>query len=244
MKFWNLKPPNNKPGDNMKRKIALIFSILIIFAASAVMAAREPVAIVIKAKGKVFLVPEGSKKGKLVRRGTKIYNKQNILTKAKSYAIVKFIDNGGVVRIQANSFCRFEGKKKKKSLSKNIFLELGSIFNRVFKNKGDYRVSTPTSVASVKGTKFWVKQKYKGATYYFGEEGIVEISNGRGVALLKAGMTGIVESPNSKPIVRKTRKNEKPTLEGEEENPDEFRLEFEDAQGNIKELKFKLRKKK
>lgn len=229
----------------MKKIIYLIFTVLIVLPifAAPLQAAKEPIAIVIKARGKVYLVPAGQKKGKLVKRGSRIYNNQRILTKAKSYAIIKFIDNGGIVRVLANSFCKFEGKKKKKSLSKNIFLELGSIFNQVFKNRGEYRVSTPTSVASVKGTKFWVQQKYKGATFYFGEEGLVEISNSRGVALLRAGMTGIVESPNSKPIVRKTRKNEKPALDEEEENPDEFRLEFEDAQGNTKELKFKLRKK-
>ncbi len=229
----------------MKKIIYLMIAMFILLPliSTPLKAAREPIAIVIKARGKVYLVPEGKKKGNLARRGTKIYNNQKILTKTKSYAIIKFIDNGGIVRVQANSFCKFEGKKKKKSLSKNIFLELGAIFNQVFKNKGEYRVSTPTSVASVKGTKFWVQQKYKGPTYYFGEEGVVEISNSKGVALLKPGMTGIVESSNSKPIVRKTKKGEKPIFEEEDENPDEFRLEFEDAQGNTKELKFKLRKK-
>ncbi|MHB2154181.1 FecR family protein [Calditrichota bacterium GD2] len=218
-----------------------IVVILLIFLLNSLTAANEPIAIVIKAKGKVFLVHQGSKKGKPVRRGTRIYHNQSILTKQKSFAIIKYIDNGGVVRIQANSFCRFEGKKQKNSLFKNLYLEVGSIFNRVFKEKGEFRVTTPTSVASVKGTKFWVKQEFKGATYYFGEEGIVEISNGRGVALLKAGMTGIVNSPNSKPIVRKTHSGEKPQLK-EDQRPDEFRLEFEDARGNTKTIKFKIRK--
>ena len=228
----------------MRQMFNLNFLIIIImiFLFNPLIAANEPIAIVIKAKGKVFLVLQGSKKGKPIRRGTRIYSKQSILTKQKSFAIIKFIDNGGVVRVQANSFCRFEGHKQKNSLFKNIYLEVGSIFNRVFKKKGQYRISTPTSVASVKGTKFWVKQEFKGATFYFGEEGIVEISNGRGVALLKAGMTGIVNSPNSKPIVRKTRKGEKPELK-EDNRADEFRLDFEDAEGNTKSLKFKLRKK-
>ncbi len=222
--------------------LTTILIIALVFLFKPLQAAKEPIAIVIKAKGKVFLVEPGSKKGKPVRRGTRIYSKQSILTKQKSFAIVKFIDNGGVVRVQSNSFCRFEGHKQKKSLFKNLYLEVGSIFNTVMKKRGEYRVSTPTSVASVKGTKFWVKQEFKGATYYYGEEGIVEISNGRGVALLKAGMTGIVSSPNSKPIVRKTRQGEKPQID-QSFKEDEFRLEFEDAEGNTKTLKFKLRKK-
>ena len=230
----------------MKKNIFIILAVFFFLASmsTSLYASKEPIAILIKAKGKVFLVAKKSKKGKAVRRGAKIYNGQKILTKEKSYAIVKFIDNGAVVRVQANSFCRFEGHKQKQSLAKSLYLELGTIFNKVFKRKGEYRVSTPTSVASVKGTKFWVKQTFRGGTIYIGEEGIVEISNNSGAALLKPGMTGIVESPNSKPIVRKTREGEKPEIEEQEENnSDEFKLEFEDTDGNIKTLKFKLRKK-
>jgi len=223
-----------------------IFLILLglCFLISTVQAGVEPVAIVIKARGKVYLVQGSSKKGHLVKRGQRIAAGQSIFTKAKSFAIVKFIDNGGVVRIQANSLCRFGGKRVKRNLAKNIYLEVGTVFSKVFKNKGGFRVGTPTSVASVKGTAFWTKQKFKGPTYYFGEEGVVEISNKSGVALLKAGMTGYVLSPNSKPIVRKTRKGEKPVIESEDQALDEFDLEFEDANGHTKSLKFKIQKNK
>ena len=230
----------------MVRKHIIGILVATLFLISFGNAAVEPVAVVIKARGKVFLVQAkgGRKKGRSVKRGQRILPGQSIFTKAKSFVIVRFIDNGGVVRIQANSLCRFDGKRVKRNLAKNIYLEVGTVFSKIFKNKGGFRVTTPTSVASVKGTAFWTKQKFKGPTYYFGEEGVVEISNGSGVALLKAGMTGYVLSPNSKPIVRKTRKGEKPVLESEDQSLDEFDLEFEDANGNIKSLKFKIRKNK
>jgi len=206
-------------------------------------AKTEPVAVVIKARGKVYLVKGNSKKGRPVKRGQRLLPGESILTKSKSFVIVKFIDNGGIVRIQSNSFCRFDGKVAKRVLNKNVFLQVGTIFSKVFKNKGGFRLTTPTSVASVKGTAFWTKQNFKSSTYYFGEEGVVEISTSQGVALLKAGMTGIVASSNSKPIVRKTRPGERPKIEGlSEKDIDEFDLEFEDANGNIKSLKFKLQK--
>ncbi len=228
----------------MKKGIQLLLILGLLSLFSVAQAGKEPIAVVIKAKGKVFLVKGKTKTKSPVRRGTRIYSNQSILTKGKSLAIVKFIDNGGVVRIQPNSFCRFEGKRQRRTLNKNVFIELGMIFSKVMKNKGDFSVTTPTSVASVKGTAFWTKQEFKGATYYYGEEGVVEISNKRGVALLKAGMTGIVASPTSKPIVRKTRKNEKPQIETGEQSFDEFNFEFEDAEGNTKTLKFKIRKQK
>ncbi len=227
----------------MLRKYLLIwFFSLFLFV--SVQAGVEPVAVVVKARGKVYLVHKGRKKGRVLKRGSRILPGQSILTKAKSFAIVKFIDDGGVVRIQPNSFCRFDGKRVKRNLAKNVYLKVGTIFNKVFRNKGSFKVTTPTSVASVKGTAFWTKQTFQGPTYYFGEEGVVEISNSSGVALLKAGMTGYVQSVNAKPIVRKTRKGEKPVLESAGQSLDEFDLEFENANGNIKSLKFKIRKQK
>lgn len=224
-------------------KITILLGLILILIAGA-QAATEPIAVIIKARGKVFLVDGNSKKGTPIKRGQRILPGQSILTKKKSFVIIKFIDNGSIVRVQANSYCRFDGKRQNRTLTKKLFLQVGTIFSKVFKNKGGFSVTTPTSVASVKGTAFWTKQKFKGPTYYFGEEGVVEISNGLGVALLKAGMTGIVNSPRSKPIVRKTRKGEAPKLEGSNRSLDEFDLEFEDSNGNTKSLKFKLQKTK
>ncbi len=227
----------------MRTKYFLTIILILALVVGMLQAKTEPVAVVIKARGKVYLVKGNRKKGHPIKRGQRLSPGDGILTKSKSFVIVKFIDNGGIVRIQSNSFCRFDGKVTKRSLNKNVFLQVGTIFSKVFKNKGGFRVTTPTSVASVKGTAFWTKQNFKGSTYYFGEEGVVEISNGQGVALLKAGMTGIVTSSNSKPIVRKTRPGERPKIEGlSEKDVDEFDLEFEDANGNIKSLKFKLQK--
>lgn len=227
----------------MRTKYLSMITLTLALVVGLLQAKTEPVAVVIKARGKVYLVKGNSKKGRPIKRGQRLLPGEGILTKSKSFVIVKFIDNGGIVRIQSNSFCRFDGKVTKRSLNKNVFLQVGTIFSKVFKNKGGFRVTTPTSVASVKGTAFWTKQNFKSSTYYFGEEGVVEISNARGVALLKAGMTGIVTSPNSKPIVRKTRPGERPKIEGlSNKDVDEFDLEFEDANGNIKSLKFKLQK--
>ncbi len=227
----------------MRTKYLSMITLTLALVVGLLQAKTEPVAVVIKARGKVYLVKGNSKKGHPIKRGQRLLPGEAILTKSKSFVIVKFIDNGGIVRIQSNSFCRFDGKVTKRSLNKNVFLQVGTIFSKVFKNKGGFRVTTPTSVASVKGTAFWTKQNFKSSTYYFGEEGVVEISNARGVALLKAGMTGIVTSPNSKPIVRKTRPGERPKIEGlSNKDVDEFDLEFEDANGNIKSLKFKLQK--
>lgn len=205
--------------------------------------AADPVAIVIRARGSVKILLQNNKEVK-VRPGTRVYSGSKIITKKKSFAAIKFIDDGSLVRIRSNSSCKVEGKKKKSNLLKNIFLEVGTIFSKITRQKGLFRVTTPTSVASVKGTAFWTQQDFKGATRYFGEEGRVEIKNKSGLALLGPGETGIVSSQNSKPIVRRTTPGEKPRHENDDAVIDEFEFQFKNDKEQTKDLKFKIKTKK
>jgi len=206
--------------------------------------AAGPIAIVLKAKGPVTIKNAVSGKSVKARRGSRLRNGDKIKTGRKGRVAIKFIDDASLVRIRPNSSCTINAKKEKNSVAKNVFVEVGTIFSRITKQRSRFRVTTPTSVASVKGTQFWTVQKFNGGTMYFGEKGVVEISNDAGIALLKAGETGRVDSKNSKPIVRKSKKGEKPTFESEGDAPDEFEFDFEDSKGNQKIMKFKVNKSK
>lgn len=202
----------------------------------------KTVAIVIKAKGEVTVKNKQTGKSIKARRGTRLNDGDKVSTGKKGRVAVKFIDDNSLLRIRPNSTCLIQAKKEKNSIIKNIFVEFGSIFSSITKQRSMFRVSTPTSVASVKGTQFWTIQEFKGKTTYYGEEGVVEISNDAGVALLHSGETGIVTSKNSKPVVRKTKKGEKKDLDESSDTGDELEMEFEDTQGNRKVLKFKVKK--
>ncbi len=221
---------------NLKNILPIL--LVIIFTSSII--AANPVAIIIKAKGQVSI--KNSKTGKSVtaKRGTRLSNEDKITTGKKGRIALKFIDDNSLVRVRPNSTLTIKTKKEKNSVTKNIFVEVGAIFSRITRQKSSFRITTPTSVASVKGTAYWTIQKFKAGTIYFGEEGVVELSNDAGSALLKAGETGIVTSKNSKPIVRKTKPGEKPS-DGDDDLPDEFEFEFEDESGNKKILKFKIK---
>ncbi len=225
------------------KPIKIIPIVLFIYLTTHVLLAADPIAIVIKVRGKATIESSDQKETKRLKRGFRIYDGNKIVTGKNSFVAIRFSDDASLLRIRPNSTCTINGKKEKVSIAKNIFLEVGSIFSRVFKPGAKYQVSTPTSVASVKGTIFWTKQIFRGATFYFGEEGVVEISNDSGFALLKAGETGIVENKYSKPRVRKTRKGEKPDSEAEEDGTDTYQFNFEDEQGQTMELKFKVKKK-
>lgn len=229
----------------MKRKtLLLITSVLGIFIFYTLVFASEPIAVTLKSNGKVSLYKQKVSRGSSLKRGTRLVHGDKIVTGAKSMAAVRFRDDGSLVRIRANSSCTIEGKEEKNQILKNIFLEIGTIFARITKQNSRFQVTTPTSVASVKGTKFIVDQKSNPGTFYYGEEGLIEISNKAGTALLRAGETAYVANENTAPVVRKTRKGEKPKFEDEEgSGEDEFEFEFENESGEKKVLKFKATKK-
>ena len=228
----------------MKKNIVIILtsllSVLIIF--STVYAAK-PIAITIKSKGKVKVSESGKKSDKKLKRGFRLKDGDKIVTGDKSYAAFRFIDDRSLVRVRANSNCTIQGKEEDNSILKNIFLEIGTIFARITKQKGRFQVTTPTSVASVKGTKFITDHRGADGTYYFGEEGLCEIKNKGGVARLRSGETAFVADENTAPVVYKTRKGEKPSFDEFEGEEDEFEFEFENDAGDKKLLKFKAQKK-
>ena len=228
----------------MKRNIIVILtsllSVLIIF--STVYAAK-PIAITIKSKGKVKVSESGKKSAKKLKRGFRLKDGDKIVTGDKSYAAFRFIDDRSLVRVRANSSCTIQGKEEDNSIFKNIFLEIGTIFARITKQKGRFQVTTPTSVASVKGTKFITDHRGADGTYYFGEEGLCEIKNKGGIARLRSGETAFVADENTAPVVYKTRKGEKPSFDEFEGEEDEFEFEFENDAGDKKLLKFKAQKK-
>ena len=221
----------------------MITALLLLFVLQTSALAKS-VAVVINARGNVRMVLGNSTKRVMVKVGTPLYSGTKIITKDRSFAAIRFIDDGSMVRIRPNSTCTVEAKQQKSSFFKSLFLEVGTIFSQITKQKGVFRITTPTSVASVKGTAFWTKQEFKGGTYYFGEEGVVELSNKKGFALLRAGETGYVSSPNSRPIVRKTKKGEKPVFGEDKTSVDEFELRFQNPKGETKSLRFKVKKQK
>jgi len=220
--------------------IICILSLLFVIYTSGI--AAETIAVVLKVKGTVALQKSNDKtSGVKLTRGYRLENGDKLVTGKKGYAAIRFIDDASLVRIRANSTCIIRGQKEENKVLKNVYLEVGTILARVTKQKGKFEISTPTSVASVKGTALIADQKpinIGGKTFYFGLEGIVELSNSEGKALLHADETGEVE-PNKAPTVRKTIKGEVPDFDQLDTDEDLFEFEFENDSGQKKILQFK-----
>lgn len=204
--------------------------------------AEENIAVVIKVSGDVRVTPDKSSKSTGVKKGYVLKHGDKLVTGAAAFCALKFLDDGSLLRIKEKSSCRIEGKRQKQVIEKNIFAEIGSFFMSIFKQKENLTVTTPTSVASIKGTKFWVLQLgSSGTTRYVCLDGVIEISNDAGKVLLRKGQTAIVVSRSQLPQVRLTVSGDAPEDEvgvGGERHLD---FGFTDSSGKKKTLRIKLK---
>jgi hypothetical protein len=222
-----------------KNILMLIFLFLFLFVISVSSSVAETVAIVIKVKGDVKFQRGGSASSQEIKRGLRLQDGDKIKTGKKSYAAIRFIDDASLLRIRSNSTCRIDGKKEKNQVIKNVYLEVGAIWARVTQQRGKFQVTTPTSVASVKGTEWISEHKLVGGTFYYGLNGVVEISNDAGVALLHARETVEVPDANTAPRTRKSRPGEG-VWDEEFGAVDDFEFEFENESGQMRMIRFRV----
>jgi hypothetical protein len=214
-----------------------LFAFVFLFAMTSM--AAETVAVVLKVKGSVSLVRGNATAAQKLNRGFRLEHGDKLSTGSKGYAAIKFVDDASVIRVRANSTCRIEGKKEKNQILKNVYLEVGALFARVTQQKGEFKITTPTSVATIKGTEWISEHKSEGGTFYYGLKGIVEISNNAGVALLHPGETVEVLDANTAPRTRKSYPGEG-VWDEEFGLEDDFEFEFENDAGERKILRFNV----
>lgn len=165
-------------------------------------------------------------------KGSKLFSGDEVQTKKDGYAAVMFLDDKSVVKVKPNSILKIQGTYEGKSISKQLVMDVGELFVKVSKQKGSFQVATPTSVASVKGTEFWVSEK-DGATTIIGLEGVIELMNKSSgkTGTVSAGQTG--KSTGEGVTVEETKEGDVPD---EGELKEEIRVRFKDADGTEKEV--------
>lgn len=136
----------------------------------------ESIARVMKSDGDVTLKPMGEQTFSAdIKAGHGINNGDAIRIGEVGFAIVIFIDDKSVVKIRENTEFQFIDSPNTRTLE----LHQGTIFNTITKQKGGktFRVETPVSVASVKGTEFAAVSDPAGIDQFFCQEGNFDVYN-------------------------------------------------------------------
>ena len=151
----------------------LIISI-IIFICSLVNG--ESVARIMKAEGLVYIKRLGMQTyAEAAAVGAAINNGDAIKVGEYGFAAVIFLDDRSVVKIKADSQFEFMDTKNTRSLN----IEFGTILNKIEKENRNktFRVVSPVSVASVRGTEFSAMIDPSGVDQFVGKEGLFDVFN-------------------------------------------------------------------
>ena len=194
------------------------------------------IAVATKVKGLVELMKVGKKEFSSLKTGSILEDGDKIRTGNSGFVAIIFIDDKSTLKIKENSEAVITGQRTTKDISKKINLDGGTIRASISKQNVDFVIQTPTSVASVKGTDFWLISDDSG-DQVIGMEGLVSLVNtetGQEVSV-SSGMTG-VSTPDGQVGVSETDMANIPVDpdEDSEEGPSQLKIYFEGPNGEQK----------
>jgi len=181
-----------------KHTLGALLAVLLGFAMLLPMGAfaADVIAYIGEVGGKVLVVKpvsgdEKTAQEAAAKTGMFLSAGDTIKTGEESFASVVFQDDGSRVKLGAVSTLTINAARKQKQLNKTLFMESGKMWAKVTKKRGtEFQVKTPTSVASVKGTRFILEEKESGETWVWVLEDAVQLSNDGGEVTVNAGQKG------------------------------------------------------
>lgn len=172
----------------MKIYKLIVFSVLIF---SIVFGNK--IAVATKVKGLVEIMPTGKKDFLDLKSGTILSDGDKIRTGRTGFAAIIFIDDKSTLKIKGNTEAVISGQRTAASISKKINMDIGTVRATIQKQNTDFVIQTPTSVASVKGTDFWLITDPVAGDQVIGIDGVISLVNsetGQEVEVTE-GMSGI-----------------------------------------------------
>ncbi|RCK73064.1 MAG: hypothetical protein IGBAC_0263 [Ignavibacteriae bacterium] len=179
-------------------------------------------------------------------KGTPLFTRDQMRTGKKSVAVIKFSDNS-ILRVLENSELILLGEKSNRQIINNIKILKGFFGFDIIKLQNEqYTFESPTSVASIRGTR-GIFSHQNDLDILIVLEGIVNIKN-----VISGQETEVKEGQicfsyaDGKLETRKATEEEVNTTEenlklGEIQKDNELKLELRDSEGNKKELKLKYK---
>jgi len=210
----------------------LLSSLIFLSAANA-----NKIAVVTKVKGLVEIMPTGKKLFSKLKAGSILADGDKIRTGTSGFAAIIFIDDKSTLKLKGNSEAVITGQRTAASISKKINMDSGTIRATIKKQNSSFVIQTPTSVASVKGTDFWLLTDPDKGDQVIGLEGIVSLKNidtGQDVDVVQ-GMSGI-STPDGDVGVEETVASSIPIdpSDSSEDGPSQFKIYLEGPNGTQK----------
>ncbi|SVA42349.1 uncharacterized protein METZ01_LOCUS95203 [marine metagenome] len=215
----------------IKKGLLLIFIFSLLIGGDRIAVATKVIGSVEYVRGKDFA--KSVKKGHIIESGDKI-------TTAKGgFVALLFIDDKSALKVKENSEVIISGNKNNRAIAKRIGLKGGTIRAQVGKKQNrDFIVQTTVSVASVKGTDFWVVSDNNNGDSVIGIEGVIQLTNkisGDKIDI-PSGITGLATKDGQLQSFNTDPKTIPKDPSGDNIGNQKLKIEFKDANGKIKTL--------
>lgn len=229
----------------MKHTIKIMIALLCAF---QVLLAGSKIGVVIKIKGDVTILGVESNQPVSLKPGHPLYNQDLIKTGESGFATTMYLDDRTIVKISKNSEFTIGGKKGESGINKSLDVSYGTMRAQVAKQKGkEFLISTPTSVASVKGTDIIIIADPDAGDQFLILEGLLEVTNNMTGETQTVGSNETANSNTDGSVtVTETSEDDVPSFEDEDDEDSvtggaegdiqELRFEVEDDNGNVKEI--------
>ena len=165
----------------------------------------------------------------------------HIQTGDDGFGALVYLDDKSTIKIKENTNFDIMGTKNQGQISKRIKINNGIVKASIQKGKiGGFVIETPTSVATVKGTEFWMVTSSEG-DQVFGLEGTVELKNIISGEIIMIGVDETGTSLQTGEINVATTDPSKVPTEDEKQEINEFDIHFEGPDGDQKTMKIRYR---
>ena len=222
----------------MKRHL----TILALFFLAVLLSAEPPasVAVVTKVRGNVEIRKGTSNPGfSPVKVGQLLNDEDFIRTGVNAFAVLIYLDDKSMVKIKGDTNLEIRGKRVGKGLEKNLEIIGGTVRAVVSEQRrGEFTVTSPTSVASVKGTSFWMVTNSQTGDIVYNEEGVVQLTNltSGDIVDLLGNQTGISTTDGGLSVAATIAANVPVDEDDSGQEPRELRIRFRDSDGTEKVL--------
>jgi hypothetical protein len=168
-------------------------------------------AVTVKVSGDVTVQTDGGAEEALAR-GARLNDGDRIRTGADGRAVLVFTDDKSQLKLTPLTDLVLHADREGGRVDKEVEMSVGTLWSKVTRQEGEFRIATPTSVASVKGTAWWTRASSEGTTVIT-EEGIVELLSRESGASVDVVMGQTGESNASGATVRPSSPEDQQGLE-------------------------------
>ena len=231
----------NKIKISIKNNFIIFFSLFALFIGAVIPEEHGIIAVTIKAKGEVSHRAWDSEDYTNLLPAKSLNDGDHIQTGDDGFGAMVYLDDKSMIKIKENTNFNVMGTKSQGKIAKRIKINNGTVKASIQKGiEGGFIIETPTSVATVKGTEFWLVTTSEG-DQVFGLEGTVELKNiiSGTIKMVGADETGI-SLQTGEINVTSTDPSMVPT-EDDKEEINKFEIQFEGPDGDQKTMKIRYR---